>query len=264
MPESAYWFGEDTDSERERLASVQSACDVQSQHALREAGVGAGWHCWEVGAGRGSLARWLAGVVGADGHVLATDLDDRWFDPAGARVTFVRHDVTRDPPPGDSFDLVHARFVLEHLADPGAAMARLAEALRPDGVLVLEDAAGLELTITPSMPNLDRFVPAWERAGRAAGWNATYGNELMSDLRLHGLRRLMGRQYRQLGPGGEQWVHLTRGIERLRDELTRQGVTRQDISEVTRLLADPAHLIVGPPVTIAWGRSDAAGRLARR
>src|SRR5262249_20305982 len=34
-----------------------------------------GWRCLEVGAGRGSMAVWLAEQVGANGHVVATDID---------------------------------------------------------------------------------------------------------------------------------------------------------------------------------------------
>jgi ubiquinone/menaquinone biosynthesis C-methylase UbiE len=34
-----------------------------------------GWRCLEVGAGRGSMAVWLAQRVGPSGHVVATDVD---------------------------------------------------------------------------------------------------------------------------------------------------------------------------------------------
>lgn len=44
--------------------------------------------CWEVGAGRGSVARWLSGVVGSEGPVLATDPDDQWFDSAATNTAY--------------------------------------------------------------------------------------------------------------------------------------------------------------------------------
>jgi ubiquinone/menaquinone biosynthesis C-methylase UbiE len=42
-------------------------------------GVTDGWICLEVGAGAGSIARWLARRVGPTGSVVATDLDTRFF-----------------------------------------------------------------------------------------------------------------------------------------------------------------------------------------
>jgi hypothetical protein len=52
-----YIFGDNVELENERLAAVERAFDVVSQAALTEVGVQPGWQCWEVGAGRGSIAR---------------------------------------------------------------------------------------------------------------------------------------------------------------------------------------------------------------
>lgn len=254
VSDDCYAFGEDADEERERLVALERAIDVPTQNVLVEVGVRAGWRCWEVGAGRGSIARWLSGIVGSGGEVLATDLSDRWFDPAGAEVKFRLHDVVRDPLPGRRFDLVHARFLLEHVADPRSVISRLADALRPGGALVLQDSAGLALDVSPSTRVFDRFLPAWEQAGHAVGWNPSYGGELMPDLRMTGLGELQGRQYRQLAPGGPSWTHVDRGIRRLEEDLIKQGVAPEQLTEVLRCLADPKNLIIGPPVTIAWAR----------
>jgi SAM-dependent methyltransferase len=73
--------------------------------------------------------------------VLATDIDVSWTEPAaGGALEVRRHDVIRDPPPAETFDLVHARLVLVHLKDRAAAMRVMIDALRPGGWLVIEDA----------------------------------------------------------------------------------------------------------------------------
>ena len=78
---------------------------------------------------------------GDDGRVLATDIDVSWIEAAANPVLEVRrHDVIRDPPPPETFDLVHARLVLVHLEDRAAALQVMVDALRPGGWLVLEDA----------------------------------------------------------------------------------------------------------------------------
>jgi ubiquinone/menaquinone biosynthesis C-methylase UbiE len=254
MSDAKYVFGKDSASEEKRLVALEQAFDALSQNALIDVGVRPGWRCWEVGAGRGSIARWLCEAVGEEGHVVATDLHGRWLGAPAEDITFRCHDVVRDPAPGGGFDLVHARFLLEHLAHPRAVMVRLADALRPGGVLLLEDSAGLDSEVTPATPLFRQFVPKWERAAQAVGWDAAYGKKLMSDLQISGLEDLRGRQYRQLAPGGEGWAHVSKGIERLNVELREQGVTAEDLEAVLRRLADPECLITGPPVVIAWGR----------
>jgi 2-polyprenyl-3-methyl-5-hydroxy-6-metoxy-1,4-benzoquinol methylase len=102
--------------------------------------VAAGWHCLEIGAGAGSIARWLAATAGSTGRVVATDVDTQFLnDLRHPPVEVVRHDITGEPVEQDAFDLVHARAVLEHLPSRGEVVPRLAKALRPGGVLVLED-----------------------------------------------------------------------------------------------------------------------------
>ena len=104
-------------------------------------GLGEGWRCWEVGAGGVSVPRSLAERVGTSGRVLATDIDVSWIESAaGCALEVRRHDVIHDPPPAETFDLVHARLVLVHLADRAAALRVMIDALRPGGWLVLEDA----------------------------------------------------------------------------------------------------------------------------
>ena len=56
--------------------------------ALHRLGLGPGWRCLEVGAGSGSVARWLAAKVGPEGSVLATDIDTRWVDTGGLPQVF--------------------------------------------------------------------------------------------------------------------------------------------------------------------------------
>jgi trans-aconitate methyltransferase len=49
-----------------------------------------------------------------------------------SNVEFRFVDIT-ETTPGVDFDLVHARFVLTHLPNPGRALARMRAALRPGG-----------------------------------------------------------------------------------------------------------------------------------
>src|ERR1700741_5051029 len=127
-----YLFDEATKAERERLAAIESGLDPFSIECLRNIGVGEGWRCLEIGAGGGSIAEWLCRQVGASGRGLATDLQTKFLQAIEASNLEVRrHDITTEELESGAFDLVFARKVLEHLADPGSALRRMYAAARP-------------------------------------------------------------------------------------------------------------------------------------
>src|SRR5206468_1516768 len=97
------------------------------------------WRCLEVGAGGGSIARWLAERLDG-GSVVATDLNVRDLDPGpSGRVEVRQHDVVAEQLEEAAFDLIHARLLLEHLPQRAAVLDKLVLALRPGGWLVVED-----------------------------------------------------------------------------------------------------------------------------
>lgn len=71
----------EADAELARLKLLEEVSDPQTIRCLEAVGVGAGWRCLEVGAGAGSVTRWLAARVGASGNVVAADLDPRFSAP---------------------------------------------------------------------------------------------------------------------------------------------------------------------------------------
>ena len=133
----------DNAAEREaaqRFLSLESLHDPHTTRHLLATGVGRGWQCLEIGGGSGSIGRWLADRVGAEGHVLVTDIDPRFLTNSDrANLEVRRHDVSTDPLPEAAFDLIHTRLVLIHVPQRDAALARLVGALKPGGWLVVED-----------------------------------------------------------------------------------------------------------------------------
>src|SRR5215212_2164789 len=108
---------------RARLDAVESLLDPGSERYLAATGLAPGWACLEIGAGGGSVAAWLRDQVGASGGVVATDLDTRYLEPlAGPTLEVRKHDIVTDDLESDTFDLVHARLVLEHIAERQVAL----------------------------------------------------------------------------------------------------------------------------------------------
>jgi 2-polyprenyl-3-methyl-5-hydroxy-6-metoxy-1,4-benzoquinol methylase len=128
-----------TDIESTRLALLEQRLDPLTIGRLNRLDIAPGSRCLEVGAGRGSIARWLATRVGADGQVVAADVDCRHLAGLPDTIEVRTLDIRTDTPEPEAFDLVHCRALLMHLPDPLDALRRMVAALRPGGVLLAEE-----------------------------------------------------------------------------------------------------------------------------
>jgi 2-polyprenyl-3-methyl-5-hydroxy-6-metoxy-1,4-benzoquinol methylase len=136
---SGYLFDPSWSDERRRLALIERVYDPVTTSRLEQLGVGAGWRCVDVGAGGGSVARWLRDQVGPDGSVVAVDLDTRFFENERG-VESRRLDILADELERDAYDLVHCRLLLHHLRGKQLdAAQRMVAALRPGGVLLASE-----------------------------------------------------------------------------------------------------------------------------
>ena len=71
---TGYIFDNAAERETEqRFSSLESLYDPLTTRHLEATGIGAGWRCWEIGGGSGSIGLWLSERVGPEGHVLMTD-----------------------------------------------------------------------------------------------------------------------------------------------------------------------------------------------
>jgi SAM-dependent methyltransferase len=135
-----YIYDASSDDERTRLQLLERLNDPATIAHFEAVGVGPGWRCLEIGGGGGSVTRWLCERVGTEGRVVATDLDTRFLDEIDApNLEVRRHDILADELEPGAYDLVHSRFLLEHLERYRDALARMVDALAPGGWIVLED-----------------------------------------------------------------------------------------------------------------------------
>ncbi|MGZ4524963.1 MAG: class I SAM-dependent methyltransferase [Mycobacterium sp.] len=169
-----FWSDHEADDELTRLRLIEQFNDPSTFRHLDAIGVAEGWRCLEVGAGAGSVVRWLSQRVGPSGHVVAADLDVRFLGDIDTQNVLVRRcDITQDPLEPSSYDLVHARSVLTHLRDPVAVLRRMTAALRPGGWLTVEDTDNgtVEGQQIQRIPSLRRLTFALRR-GSNSFWQA--------------------------------------------------------------------------------------------
>ena len=173
--------------EGERIDLGALAYDHVTRARLRALGAGPGARCLDIGAGTGTVARWLAEEAGA-ADVLAVDRDVRFLEPyTGGPLRALATDVT-DPDfdPG-RFDLIHARFVLMHLPGRRRVVARLRDLLLPGGHLVLGDAIDLTTAGPPDSPYRLAMRAMWQALHASIGTDVTWTPGYPRLLRESGL-----------------------------------------------------------------------------
>jgi SAM-dependent methyltransferase len=250
------------DDELARLRLLQERYDARTFDRLTAFGPLAGALCLEVGAGAGSVARWLAVQAGPSGHVVATDSDPRFLAGAeAAGVEVRRHDILADPLEPARYDLVHCRALLCHLPDPARALGVMAAAVRPGGWLLVEDADYCSLVAAdPAHPRAPCFDAAMRKflasiaAGRA--FDPFFGRRLPGLAVSAGLADA-GHEaiacHRQ-GAGCAAEV-LARSLERAGRRATGDGaVGPGEFAAVLSALRDPSFSFVDALSVAAWGR----------
>ncbi len=263
-----YVFDQAWQRELERLRSLEVLFDPSSRRHLDALGIGPGWRCLEVGCGAGSMALWLADRVGPSGSVLATDLDPRFLVGHGRdNLSVIRHDILADPLTPASFDLIHTRAVVIHLLDRAAAIRRLAAALKPGGILVIEDvdfgstaAAMIGRYTVPSAEaaTCQRVYEAAAAVFDTVGADATFGSYVANMLIAAGLQEVTAEVHAQLvsGSSAGSWIPLS--VEHMRRPMLASGlVTESDLDRSAAFFREPDGRYLTPFMITASGRRSA-------
>ncbi|MDP9102260.1 MAG: methyltransferase [Actinomycetota bacterium] len=190
MPE--YVLDQSWHAERQRLDSMAAYWDPGTLALAQRCGLGHGAAVLEVGAGAGSAARRFAEQVGPTGRVTAVDIDVRLLADLDLPQVEVRQlDLRTDELDRDAYDLVHARMLIEHLADAKeVVLGKLVGALKPGGWLIVEDLDwhGMGAT-SPRSEILERVLGVILATMSESGvYDPQYGRGLLTVLRGLGLQ----------------------------------------------------------------------------
>jgi SAM-dependent methyltransferase len=254
-------------TEARRLVLLQRLLDPETRRILTGLHIRPHWRCLELGAGNGSIARWL-GVQCPDGRVVATDLDVSPLEgTVGPPVEVLRHDVTTEGFPTGSFDLIHARMLLINLPARDAVLARAADWLAPGGWLVIEEPDSFPIDSSP-YPAFRRAVQAAEQlAMRSHGAAPRWARGLPEYLRAAGLVDLglsVTIQHAGNGAGGNEFWRVF--LTQLGPGLLGSGLlTETELAAALALFDDPGFVDAAHATVSAWGRRPtfAAGTRTR-
>ncbi|MCL6271242.1 class I SAM-dependent methyltransferase [Sansalvadorimonas sp. 2012CJ34-2] len=127
---------------RERLQYLEAMSNPGTFERLEKLEIQKGWRCLDAGAGYGGVTRWLADKVGLEGHIDALDMDAHFLQEIdNPNVQVLVRNLVDDSLPAEAYDLVFARDVIFHIPEREAVIKKLAGALKPGGILVVEDLA---------------------------------------------------------------------------------------------------------------------------
>ncbi|MGI5271331.1 class I SAM-dependent methyltransferase [Nonomuraea sp. CA-218870] len=153
--------------------------------------LGPGTTLLDVGSGPGTITADLAGRVA---KVTATEVTEEALELARAEaaargtanVDFAVADVHALPFPDGSFDVVHAHQVLQHVADPVAALREMRRVARPGGVVAARDSDYAAFAWYPRVPALDTWLALYQKVARGNGGEPDAGRRLLSWARAAG------------------------------------------------------------------------------
>lgn len=252
-----YVYDPEFAEERARLAAMEALWDDGTFALLDRLGVAPGWSCLELGAGAGSVAGWLAERAGPTGRVVAADLDTRHVEPlAGDNLEVRQLDLRTDPLPEAEFDVVHARLLIEHLADRKQILPRMVAALRPGGVLVVEDYDWTGFGFLDDDFDFPAVTDAVLGFMADAGFDPHYGRRVTGDLATAGLTGVEGEGRCLVIAGDSPGAAFFRlSFLSLKDAVVGSGrLTPEQAEEAAARISDPAITVMTPTMVAAYGR----------
>lgn len=243
--EPEYLLDSGTDLGLEQLQCLELLLDHHTTAALAATGIRAGQHCLEIGAGTGSIARWMADRVRPEGSVLAVDLEtSRMTGGPGLEVR--QHDLNGGAPASGPFDLIHGRLVLMHLRRRRQIVNELIDALAPGGWLVLGEFLGpaIDPIQAPSQADADLFHRVVEVTindlGRPGGISYEWAHEVDAVLAEEGLVNIHTERRIETTSGGETGgILFANYIRQAAPLLVQKGISESELHRFYALMLDP-------------------------
>lgn len=147
----------------------------------------------DVGCGPGTITADLAKLV-APGLVIGVDRSEDVLaqaerpPAAEANLRYETGDIYALAYEDDTFDVVHAHQVLQHLSDPVAALHELARVAKPGGLIAVRDADYHAMTYNPADAELAEFLELYQRVARSNEAEPDAGRFLLAWAHSAGLR----------------------------------------------------------------------------
>lgn len=138
----------------------------------------------DIGCGPGSLTNDL-GSHCPQGSVIGVDISQIVIDIATAaehraNVSFKTVDAYHLPFDDNSFDVVHAHQVLQHVTNPVALLTEMSRVVRPTGVIAVRDSEYSAFRWSPKSSELEKWLTTYISVAKFCGGDPNAGRHLRS------------------------------------------------------------------------------------
>jgi ubiquinone/menaquinone biosynthesis C-methylase UbiE len=215
---------------------------------LIDAGFGGGDVTFELANRAGPAGR----VIGLDADAVKVDLARRAAADRGVgNVEFHQADLL-EAWPVNGASLVYIRFVLLHLTDPQRMLARARQALRPGGVLVIEDIDHGGEFCDPPCPAFERYHELFVRTAQSRGADPFFGRKVARLLRDAGFASVDSALVQPYGCSGDvKRGHILLFLS-IREALLQSGLA--DAAEIAEIVRELQAFTDSPQTTLGWPR----------
>jgi SAM-dependent methyltransferase len=164
---------------------------VENSAAYLRPHLRSGMQLLDVGCGPGTITRELSELVGPTGRVVGIDAAAEVLEAAASalgrhapedqsNLHFEVGDVMALAFPNETFDVVHAHQVLQHLSDPVSALREMRRVTRPGGIIAVRDADYDAMTWFPQLVPLDAWLRTYQAVAQGGGLQPNAGRRLLS------------------------------------------------------------------------------------
>jgi 2-polyprenyl-3-methyl-5-hydroxy-6-metoxy-1,4-benzoquinol methylase len=254
---------------KERLQLLARVLQPTTRQLFDTLGLTAGMHVLDVGCGGGAVTLELARQLCRQGRVIGLDFDATIIALAQedarrqalGNVEFRQTDaLCLDEPP--VYDLVYARFLLTHLADPRRGVAGMVRAAKPGGLVVAEDIDFGGYFCYPPCAAFDRYLDLYTRVVHHKGGDPYIGAKLAGLFLEAGLTAV---QVQVIQPvhrleQGKLIAEVT--LERIGSAVIAADLAGADevadtVAAIAAFRRRPDTLISLPQIFQVWGRRPA-------
>jgi ubiquinone/menaquinone biosynthesis C-methylase UbiE len=251
-PEDVYTHGH-----HESVVRAHASRTAENSAAFVIPHLTAGRSVLDVGCGPGSITCDFAELV-APGKVVGLDRSAEIVAQAASlasergveNVEFVTGNIYDLDFEDETFDLVHAHQVLQHLTDPVAALREMRRVAKPGAIVAVRDADFHGMSWYPEVRELDDWMELYQKIARRNGAEPDAGRRLVSWAQQAG--------FTDVAPSSSNWLYATAQQRRWQSRVWSERVLHSAFADqaLEYGLANEADLARIAAGWHRWGSTD--------
>lgn len=212
-------------------------------------------NCLEIGMGLGSIANYMTRYTGDKGIVIAIDLKSENIDYVMKHINNDKLkvyclDVQNISSLNKKYDLVHARFVFEHIKDKEYILKILYSQMNEQAILVLEDAVYKNIKFNGSI-EFKKVMRKYVHCIECISKNTDYSwgrkmKDILNKIKFNDIQVFENiRMFRGDTIEAKYWINCFYEIE---NDLIQNGITTEILNKTYEDLKNPKNIFSGPAI----------------